>query len=81
MYGLLDKGGASENLQADRYMVRPLFLLLEFFCLVAILGKGSGVWCSGIYGLGGLGILGLPLLLPIKVLRFSMLGVGSLMGI
>ena len=25
-------------------MVRPLFLLLEFFCLVAILGKGSGVW-------------------------------------
>ena len=33
-------------------MVRPLFLLLEFFCLVEILGKGSGVLYSGIYGLG-----------------------------
>ena len=28
---------------AGKYMVRPLFLLLEFFCLVAILGKGLGV--------------------------------------
>ena len=44
---------------AGKHMVRPLFLLLEFFCLVEILGKGSGVWYSGIYGLGGLGILGL----------------------
>ena len=33
-------------------MVRPLFLLLEFFCLVAILGKGSGVWYSGILWIG-----------------------------
>ena len=43
---------------AGKNKIRPLFLLLEFFCLVAILGKGSGVWCSGIYGLGGLVILG-----------------------
>ena len=27
---------------AGKHMVRPLFLLLEFFCLVEILGKGSG---------------------------------------
>ena len=47
-------------------MVRPLFLLLEFFCLVAILGKGSGVWYSGIYGLGGLGILGLLYFFPFR---------------
>ena len=62
-------------------MVRPLFLLFEFFCLVEILGKGSGVLYSGIYGLGGLVILVPPLLLPIWVLRFLMLEVGSLMGI
>ena len=49
---------------AGKTMVKPLFLLLEFFCLVAILGKGSGVRCFGIYGLGGLVILGPPLLLP-----------------
>ena len=66
---------------AGRHMVRPLFLLLEFFCLVAILEKGSGDWYSGIYGLGGLGILGLLLILLTWVLRFSMLEVGSLMVI
>ena len=57
------KGHYGEN--AGKYMVRPLFLLLEFFCLVEILGKGSGVLYSGIYGLGGLVILVPPLLLPI----------------
>ena len=50
---------------AGKYMVRPLFLLLEFFCLVVILGKGFGELFSGIYGLGGLIILGPLLLLPI----------------
>ena len=50
---------------ASRHMVRLLFLLLEFFCLVEILWKGSGVWYFGIHGLGGLGILGLLLVLLI----------------
>ena len=58
---------------AGKHMVRPLFLLLEFFCLVEILGKGFGVWFSGSCGLGGLGILGLLLILLTSVLRFSML--------
>ena len=56
--------GALRRICRQKYS-KTTFFLLEFFCLVAILGKGSGVWCSGIYGLGGLGILGLPLLLPI----------------
>ena len=50
---------------AGKFLVRPLFLLLEFFCLVVNLGKGSGVLYSGIYGLGGLVIQGAPLLLTI----------------
>ena len=33
---------------AGGHMVRPLFLLSEFFCLVEILWKGSGVWYFGI---------------------------------
>ena len=37
---------------AGKHMVRPLFLLVEFFCLVEILGKGSGVWYSGILWIG-----------------------------
>ena len=47
-------------------------LLLEFFCSVAIPGKGSGVWYSGIYGLGVLGILGQPPCPDMWVLRFLM---------
>ena len=66
---------------AGRHMVRSLFLLLEFFCLVAILETGSGVWYSGIFGLGGLDILGLLPILLTWILRFSMLEVSSLMVI
>ena len=58
-------GGRHFGEFAGKNLVRPVFLLLEFFCLVAILGKGSGVLYSGIYGLGGLVILGPPPLLPI----------------
>ena len=37
---------------AGKGMVRPLFLLPLFFCLVVILGYGFGVWSSGIFGIG-----------------------------
>ena len=37
-----------------------LFPQFEFLCFVGILANGFGVWCSGIYGLVGLGILDLP---------------------
>ena len=54
---------------AGKYMVRPLFLLLEFFCLVAILGKGSGVLYSGIYSLRGAS-LSLPTFATAQFKRF-----------
>ena len=38
---------------AGKSIVRPLFLLHGFFCLVGILGKGFGVLSSGTCGLGG----------------------------
>ena len=43
---------------AGRSMVRPLFLLPGFFCLVEILGYGFGVLSSGICGLGEPSTLG-----------------------
>ena len=61
-------------------MVRPLFLLYGFFCLVGILGKGSKVSSFHIFGLGGPGILGHPPCPVMLVLSFLMLGVGSLTG-
>ena len=65
---------------AGKNMVRPLFLLKKFFCLVEILVNGFGVWFSGIYGQGGLRIPGL--VLPIMlVLSFIMSVVGLLMVI
>ena len=45
-YGL--KGHLGEI--AGRKMVRPLFLLFQFFCLVRNLGHGIGVQCFGICG-------------------------------
>ena len=61
---------------AGKNKVRLLILLIWFFCLVGILGFGSGVLSSDISGLGGPDIHGqhLPVML---LLRFSMLGVDS----
>ena len=51
---------------AGKNMVRPLFFLERFFCLVEIPLNGFGVCFSGIDGWGGLRILGL--VLPIILL-------------
>ena len=66
---------------AGKNNVRPLFLLYGFFCLVGILGNGSGVKFFGIFGLGGPGILGHPPCPVTLVLSFLMSVVGSLMAI
>ena len=51
----------------------------QFLCLVGIVVCGLGVWCFGIYGLVGQGILDLH---PNDwLLRYSMLGDGLSMGI
>ena len=61
---------------AGKNKVSHLFLLIWFFCLGEILRFGSGVWYSGIFGLGGPEILGQALHVQ---LRSSMLVVGLLM--
>ena len=61
--------------------VRPLFLLIGFFCLVGIQGKVFGFNSLAFFGLGGQGILGHPPCPVMLVLSFVTLVVGSLMAI
>ena len=51
MYGLLGLTGHSGELAGKKF-VRPLFLLVGFFCLVEILLNVSGVQFSGIFWAG-----------------------------
>ena len=61
--------------------MRPLFLLIGFFCLVEILLNVSGVLFFGTFGLGGQDILVHPPNPNMLALSFIMLVAGSLMGI
>ena len=79
MYGVIGFKGHPGEI-AGKSMVRPLFLLEEFFWLVEILKNGFGVWFSGTCGLVEPRILGLVLPI-ILLLRSSMSVVGSLMVI
>ena len=56
---------------AGKNMVRPLFLLQGFFCLVGILMYGFGVLSSGICGLVEPGTMGQPPLLSRLVEVFN----------
>ena len=75
-----NKGALRRNCRLKKN-VRPLFLVIGFFCVVEILLNASGFEFSGIFGLGGQDILVHPPNPIMLVLSFIMLVAGSLMVI